>query len=113
MVDLLGLLAYAELVAFFESPVGLVFLKRLLLLSEGVKAFQFDGRARRVWFYGTMAFAAYNFLVFLGQASAGPSGAVLASIMMALMPMASATDSSSRMLHKIWTKVVVAAARGI
>jgi len=61
----------------------------LLVVFEGAKALSFEGRARRVWFYGTMAFTIYNFLVFLGQKIAGPSGAVLASIMMALMPIIS------------------------
>lgn len=61
----------------------------LLIVSEGTKALSFEGRAKWVWFYGTMAFTVYNFLVFLGQKTAGPSGAVLASIMMALMPITS------------------------
>ena len=61
----------------------------LLILSEGTKALSFEGKARKVWFFGTMAFTVYNFLVFLGQKTAGPSGAVLASIMMALMPITS------------------------
>jgi drug/metabolite transporter (DMT)-like permease len=61
----------------------------LLIVSEGTKAFSFESRAAWVWFYGTMAFTVYNFLVFLGQKTAGPSGAVLASIMMALMPITS------------------------
>jgi drug/metabolite transporter (DMT)-like permease len=61
----------------------------LLVVFEGAKALSFEGRARWVWFYGTMAFTIYNFLVFLGQKIAGPSGAVLASIMMALMPIIS------------------------
>ena len=61
----------------------------LLIASEGVGALRFEGRAGWVWLYGTMAFTVYNFLVFLGQRMAGSSGAVLASIMMALMPIAS------------------------
>jgi drug/metabolite transporter (DMT)-like permease len=61
----------------------------LLIIAEGTKALRFEGKARRVWFFGTMAFTVYNFLVFFGQKTAGPSGAVLASIMMALMPITS------------------------
>jgi drug/metabolite transporter (DMT)-like permease len=61
----------------------------LLIIAEGPRALTFDGRATWVWFYGTMAFTVYNFLVFLGQTMAGPSGAILASIMMALMPIIS------------------------
>jgi drug/metabolite transporter (DMT)-like permease len=58
----------------------------LLIASEGLAALRFEGRAAGAWFFGTMAFTVYNFLVFLGQTTAGPSGAVLASLMMALMP---------------------------
>jgi drug/metabolite transporter (DMT)-like permease len=61
----------------------------LLILSEGTNALRLEGKAGRAWFFGTMAFTVYNFLVFLGQKTAGPSGAVLASIMMALMPIIS------------------------
>src|SRR5580704_1659414 len=49
----------------------------LLIVFEGAEALSFEGRATWVWFYGTMAFTVYNFLVFLGQKTAGPSGAVL------------------------------------
>lgn len=61
----------------------------LLVLSEGTRALRFEGRAVSVWVYGTMAFTGYNFLVFFGQRAAGAFGAVLASIMMALMPIIS------------------------
>ena len=66
-----------------------VILGLLLIASEGVGALRFDGRAGWAWLYGTMAFTVDNFLVFLGQKMTGSSGAVLASIMMALMPIAS------------------------
>src|SRR5215813_15523790 len=61
----------------------------LLIIAEGTKALSFEGTAKWVWLFGSMAFTVYNFLVFLGQKAAGPSGAVLASIMMALMPITS------------------------
>ncbi len=61
----------------------------LLIVSEGAQALSFEGKAKRVWFFGTMAFTVYNCLVFLGQKTAGPAGAVLASIMMTLMPITS------------------------
>jgi drug/metabolite transporter (DMT)-like permease len=61
----------------------------LLIIAEGTGALRFERKATRIWFFGTMAFAVYNFLAFLGQKTAGPSGAVLASIMMALMPIVS------------------------
>jgi drug/metabolite transporter (DMT)-like permease len=61
----------------------------LLIIAEGTKALSCEGKAKWVWLFGSMAFTVYNFLVFLGQKAAGPSGAVLASIMMALMPIIS------------------------
>jgi len=61
----------------------------LLIIAEGTRALSFEGKAKWLWLFGTMAFTVYNFLVFLGQKTAGPSGAVLASIMMALMPITS------------------------
>lgn len=61
----------------------------LLIIAEGTKALRFEGKAKSVCFFGTMAFTVYNFLVFLGQKTAGSSGAILASIMMALMPITS------------------------
>jgi len=61
----------------------------LLVAAEGLRALRLEGRGRRVWLCGTLAFTVYNFLVFVGQKMAGPSGAVLASIMMALMPIVS------------------------
>lgn len=38
------------------------------------------------WFFGTAGFAGFNSLMFLGQQMDGPSGALVASIMAALMP---------------------------
>jgi drug/metabolite transporter (DMT)-like permease len=61
----------------------------MLIIAEGTRALSLERNATWLWFFGTMAFAVYNFLVFLGQKNAGPSGAVLASIMMALMPIVS------------------------
>ena len=70
------------------AAVSLI-LVALLIAAEGSNALRLEGHAKRVWLFSTLAFTLYNFLVFLGQKSAGPSGAVLASIMMALMPMTS------------------------
>jgi len=61
----------------------------VLIIAEGTKALSCEGKAKWVWLFGSMPFTVYNFLVFLGQKTAGPSGAVLASIMMALMPIIS------------------------
>lgn len=35
----------------------------LLIIAEGTKAFSFEGKPKWVWFFGTMAFTVYNFLV--------------------------------------------------
>ena len=60
----------------------------LLLFREGRPAFQLkDERWVLAWLFGTLGFAGFGFLVFLGQHLAGPGGALTASIMMATMPM--------------------------
>jgi len=60
----------------------------LLLCLEGRKSFRLQGeRWGLAWLFGTLGFAGFGFLVFLGQHLAGPSGALTASIMMATMPM--------------------------
>jgi drug/metabolite transporter (DMT)-like permease len=41
------------------------------------------------WIFGTVGFAGFNFLMFVGQQIDGPSGALVASVMAALMPMIS------------------------
>ncbi|MBV4365457.1 DMT family transporter [Erwinia phyllosphaerae] len=66
---------------------GLAF--ALLLLSrEGRCAFSLQGeRWGLAWLFGTLGFAGFGFLVFLGQHLAGQGGALTASIMMATMPM--------------------------
>lgn len=68
---------------------GLVFLAVLLKL-EGGKALSIKGqRPWLAWLFGTTGFAGFQFLVFFGQKIAGPEGALVASIMMATMPMQS------------------------
>lgn len=59
----------------------------LLLAIEGKKFISPEGKSGKLLFFGTMGFAGFNFLVFLGQKLAGPSGAVVASIMMAVQPL--------------------------
>ena len=66
-----------------------VILVVLLLWKEGKKAFRFDGKGLSLWFYGTMAFAVYNLLIFWGQDLLGDPGTMVASIMESLMPMIS------------------------
>ncbi|MBJ9236707.1 DMT family transporter [Citrobacter koseri] len=60
----------------------------LLLFHEGRPAFRLENeRWVLAWLFGTLGFAGFGFLVFLGQHLAGPGGALTASIMMATMPM--------------------------
>jgi len=60
----------------------------LLLFREGRPAFRLKNeRWGLAWLFGTLGFAGFGFLVFLGQHLAGPGGALTASIMMATMPM--------------------------
>ena len=67
---------------------GLMFVG-FLLLREGRASLRLEGTGVLVWILGSLGFAGYGFLVFLGQKMAGPSGALSASVMMALMPMLS------------------------
>ncbi|CCR25247.1 DMT family transporter [Salmonella enterica subsp. enterica] len=60
----------------------------LLLFREGQNSFRLKGeRWGLAWLFGTLGFAGFGFLVFLGQSLAGPGGALTAFIMMATMPM--------------------------
>jgi drug/metabolite transporter (DMT)-like permease len=61
----------------------------LLYYTEGPKALRLDRRAFALWVLGSLGFAGFGFLVFAGQKMAGRSGAVSASVMMALMPLLS------------------------
>ncbi|OAH52607.1 transporter [Domibacillus aminovorans] len=66
-----------------------VLLIAILLWKEGIQAFRLEGRGLPLWFFGSMAFAVYNLLIFWGQDLLGESGVMLASIMESLMPMIS------------------------
>lgn len=66
-----------------------VILIGLLLWREGREAFRFEGNGLQLWFFGTMAFAVYNLLIFWGEDLLGESGIMVASVMEALMPMIS------------------------
>jgi drug/metabolite transporter (DMT)-like permease len=61
----------------------------LLGAVEGRKAFRLEKRGFALWVLGSLGFAGFGFFVFLGQKMAGRSGAVSASVMMALMPLLS------------------------
>jgi drug/metabolite transporter (DMT)-like permease len=66
---------------------GIVFLA-LLVWREGSSALHLKGeRIGLAWFFGTIGFAGFGFLVFLGQQMAGREGALTASITMATQPM--------------------------
>lgn len=69
------------------SIAGLAF-AIILASREGIKGFFLKGEPWVLaWLFGTLGFAGFGFLVFLGQKMAGASGALTASIMMATMPM--------------------------
>jgi drug/metabolite transporter (DMT)-like permease len=61
----------------------------LLYWKEGKQALRLEKRTLTLWLLGSLGFAGFGFFVFLGQKMAGPSGAVSASVMMALMPLLS------------------------
>ncbi|NEW06751.1 DMT family transporter [Paenibacillus sp. SYP-B3998] len=65
---------------------GLVFLI-LLAIFEGKKAFRLEDKTWKLLFFGAAGFSGFGFLVFAGQKLSGPSGAIIASVMMALMPL--------------------------
>ncbi|BBM21453.1 EamA family transporter [Lactiplantibacillus plantarum] len=71
---------------FRYGSVAIIF-TIILLITEGPKAFKAEGQSLRLWIFGTSAFAGFSFLVFLGQQIAGSSGAIIASIMMAIQPL--------------------------
>ena len=59
----------------------------LLLIAEGRNSLRFEKRTLSLFFYGTVGFAGYGFLVFYGQQLAGPSGAIHAAMIQSLMPL--------------------------
>lgn len=61
----------------------------LLSLIEGSKNLKFEGKHFLLWIYGTIGFVGFNFLMFSGQKMAGNTGALLASIVLGLMPLVS------------------------
>ncbi|MCB5024806.1 DMT family transporter [Streptococcus mutans] len=71
---------------FRYGSVAIIF-SILLLIFEGKQAFRPEGKSLKLWFLGTLAFAGFSFLVFLGQKIAGASGSLIASVMMAVQPL--------------------------
>jgi drug/metabolite transporter (DMT)-like permease len=82
---------YFTLIRYVSVTIILIL---LLLWREGKEAFRFEGKGKQLWFYGTMAFAVYNLLIFWGEDLLGESGVMVASVMEALMPMISVVISS-------------------
>ncbi|WP_159565958.1 DMT family transporter [Budvicia diplopodorum] len=87
MTDALTHLDPFNFTTFRYGIAGIAF-ALLLIFREGSGAFNLKGeRWGLAWLFGTLGFAGFGFLVFLGQHLAGPGGALTASIMMATMPM--------------------------
>jgi len=61
----------------------------VLWRREGKPALSVEGRGLLAWFMGTLGFAGFGLLVFVGQRMAGTEGALIASVMMATQPMLS------------------------
>ncbi|PQZ53622.1 MULTISPECIES: DMT family transporter [Bacillus] len=59
----------------------------LLLIIEGKNSLRLEKRTLSLFFYGTVGFAGYGFLIFYGQQLAGPSGAIHAAMIQSLMPL--------------------------
>ncbi|MGB8932286.1 MAG: DMT family transporter [Anaeromyxobacteraceae bacterium] len=88
MGSALGVMNPFLFTAIRYSAAGIMFMA-LLAWREGRGALSPAGRVGALWILGSLGFAGYGFLVFLGQKLAGPSGAMSASVTMALMPMLS------------------------
>lgn len=71
----------------FRYGIVAVIFAIILFLKEGPQAFLPEKHFLKLWFLGTSAFAGFSFLVFLGQKLAGSSGALIASVMMAVQPL--------------------------
>ncbi|SDR51033.1 Permease of the drug/metabolite transporter (DMT) superfamily [Paraburkholderia fungorum] len=69
--------------------IAAVFFAALLWRREGRQAFSIEGRGLLTWLMGTLGFAGFGLLVFIGQRMAGVEGALIASVMMATQPMLS------------------------
>lgn len=71
--------------------LGAFLVSIVLLVIEGKKSYQTEGKAFQLWLFGTIGFAGLNFLTFIGI---GFSSAEHATIILALMPMLSMILSS-------------------
>ncbi len=71
---------------FIRYAIVSLCLVLLLIITEGSYKLKTEGKFLQLWFYGTMAFTIYNFCAFTGQKLLGSEGAIISSIMMALIP---------------------------
>ena len=76
---------------FIRYVLGAFLVSFVLLIIEGKKSYQTEGKAFQLWLFGTISFAGLNFLTFIGI---GFSSAEHATIILALMPMLSMILSS-------------------
>jgi len=68
---------------------GLLFLG-ILAAVEGARALRPSGQAWRLFVYGSLGYAGFNFLAFTGQHRLGPSGVIVAPIVVATGPLLTA-----------------------
>lgn len=71
----------------FRFGIAMVVFVVLLIILEGKGKFSTEGKTLKLWFFGTMGLTGFSFLVFLGQKLAGPSGTVIAAVIMAVQPL--------------------------
>ncbi|MBB6669338.1 DMT family transporter [Cohnella nanjingensis] len=65
---------------------GLILLG-MLIVFEGKNVLRLEGESWKLLFFGAVGFSGFGFLTFVGQKLSGPSGAIIASVIMALMPL--------------------------
>ncbi|MFD7523662.1 DMT family transporter [Paenibacillus chitinolyticus] len=76
---------------------GLILLG-MLIVFEGKNVLRLEGESWKLLFFGAVGFSGFGFLTFVGQKLSGPSGAIIASVIMALMPLM--TTCVNWALHK-------------
>ncbi|MFC9778321.1 DMT family transporter [Paenibacillus chitinolyticus] len=76
---------------------GLI-LMGMLIVFEGKNVLRLEGESWKLLFFGAVGFSGFGFLTFVGQKLSGPSGAIIASVIMALMPLM--TTCVNWALHK-------------
>ncbi|USB33620.1 DMT family transporter [Paenibacillus sp. YPG26] len=64
---------------------GLILLG-MLIVFEGKNVLRLEGKSWKLLFFGAAGFSGFGFLTFVGQQLSGPSGAIIASVIMSLMP---------------------------